>query len=195
MIYVTDIMGEIVEAAMNGKYGTYDSLLEAIQANETAVFNKPSKIETINYQHGSKIELIETLAQMDKSPDARFEKYPLVYLVQDFTEDRGKDSAVYAEVSLNIIIAHQTKADYKISNRMEKVFKPVIYPIYEQLLKYIAKSKWIHEAHKDTIRHRKTDRAYWGRRSVGGNDANKLSDYLDAMELENVALKINFSNC
>jgi hypothetical protein len=195
-VYISDIIGSVVAAASAGKYnGTDKTLLQTIKDNETAALGKPSKIEQINFQHGHKIELIETLYQMDKSPTERFNKYPLVWLVQDLTEEIGKETGVYAEVSLSIIIAHHTEHSHKIGTRMEKVFKPVLYPIYYQLLEYLSRSARVIEGNDEMIRHRKIDRSYWGRNAVGGNDKLKLEDYVDAIELENISLKINFSNC
>lgn len=198
-VYITDIIGEVVAAAKIAivKRNPDKTLLEFIQANEKEALGNEtdSLIQTIDYQHGHKKELIETLFQMDKSEEERELKYPLVYLVQDFAEERGKNASTYAEVSLNVIIAHHTNNQYKISDREEKVFKPVLYPIYDEFLNQLAKHSQIHDAHPTMIPHRKTDRSYWGRISVGGNDQNKLNDYLDAIEIENLKLKILFKNC
>jgi hypothetical protein len=188
-VYIVDIIGDIVNQVKG-------DVLTKIIANETAVLEDgPSLIQTINYQYGHKRELIETLFQMDKGDELAFQKYPLIYLVQDFRESRGQQPGIYADVSLNIVIAHHTTRSFKITERYAQVFKPVLYPIYLSLIEKIAASKAVNMESEDLIRHDKTDRSYWGTQALGGNEANKLNDAVDAIEIENLALKIIFKNC
>lgn len=186
-VYIVDIIGEAVASFT-------PTLLPILIANETAA-NGESLITTIDYQYGHKMELIQTLAQMDKNELAREAKYPLVYLVQDFIESRGRIPGVYAETALNIIIAHQTSNVYKIGERMEKVFKPVIYPIYYALLDALADHIQINEYSEDIIIHEKIDRSFWGTSSVSGNIENSLNDYVDAIEINKLQLKFLYKNC
>jgi len=181
-VYIVDVIGDIVQAIT-------PDLLPIIQANETAALGK-TMIQTIDYQKGHFEELITTLSNYDKSPQLRNIKYPLVYLVQDFPEDRGVEVGFYATVTLNIVVAHQTDSTYTIDDRMNKVFKPVLYPIYYALLQGMADSDMVNESSTEKIRHRKWDRAYWGRQSVGGTDKNKLNDYVDAIDITNLSLTI-----
>lgn len=184
-VYIVDIIGECVAAAMN-------SQLQYIQTQEMQLFGQ-SSITTIDYQYGHIQELLETLFQMTKSPEEYLKKYPLVYLVQDFEEERGT-TGYYADVRLNIIIAHSTVNTYKITDRMRLVFKPVLYPIYYALLDAMANHPSILQGAEESIPHRKTDRSYWGSNKIDGNQ-NVLNDYVDAIELENLNLKINYSYC
>lgn len=193
-IYIVDIVGEIVTAATAAIYKDGLTLLAYIQQQETAILGSTS-IQTIDYQYGHVQELIETLQQMTKSTEEMFNKYPLVWLVQDFVENRNTGGSYYASVNLNLIIAHQTVNTYKIKDRMLNVFKPVLYPIYLTLLSAMANNKWIVDGSADAIAHSKIDRSYWGSNPIDGNKGNILTDYVDAIELENLQLKINFKNC
>lgn len=186
-VYIVDIIGAVVQAVQT-------KVLATIQANEQAAIGA-TLIQAIDYQYGHLEELIVTLGQMDADPSLRYQKYPMVYLVQDFREQRGRQAGVYAEVSLNIIIAHQTDATYKITDRYAKVFKPVLYPIYNELIQQLAKSITTLQGSEDMIPHDKYDRSYWGTQSVGGNTRNKLNDFVDAIELQNLSLKINYQPC
>ena len=132
---------------------------------------------------------------MDKDPAGRFQKYPLVYLVQDFKETRGKTSGIYGETTLNIIIAHHTTSSFKITDRYQQVFKPVLYPIYYSLLNQLAKHPQLNEEDETMVLHGKTDRSYWGRTAIGGNDKLKITDTVDAIEIDNLALKILYQTC
>jgi hypothetical protein len=141
-VYIVDIIGECFDSASSYVYSkvTGLTLLETIQENETTVFGSTS-IQTLDYQYGHVQELLETLSQMTKSQEEYLNKYPLCWLVQDFDEDRDTDGDYYADVNLNIIIAHQTVNAYKISDRMTNVFKPVLYPIYYSFMQALANSK------------------------------------------------------
>jgi hypothetical protein len=190
-VYIVDIIAGIVQKVQA-------KVLSVIQANEAQVLGT-TNINAINYQYGHFRELIETLAQYDTSPSLRVQKYPLVWLVTDFDELRGKKAGVYADVNLNIIICHQTHADYKSMERKEKVFQPVLYPIYYELMEQLAKDSMTFAASADLIEHRKTDRYYWGTKafnSIGrGNDANVLNDFVDAIDIQNISLKIDYQPC
>lgn len=186
-IYVVDIMSEIVQ-------NVEDAVLSLVMANETAVLGS-TLMQGINFQYGHKRELIETMMQWDKDPELRYQKYPLVYLVQDFKETRGHDAGVYAQVGLNIIIAHQTTQSFKITDRYLNVFKPVLYPIYYSLLNEMAVFSGILEGTEEMLEHDKWDRSYWGRAAIGGNDKISLNDFVDAIEINNLSLKINLLNC
>jgi hypothetical protein len=186
-VYIADIIGSAVALSQT-------EILAIIQANETAALGSTS-IQAIDFQYGHLDELIQTLAQKDADPQARFLKYPLVYLVQDFRERRGRQPGVYAELNLNIIIAHQTEATDKITDRYAKVFKPVLYPIYYSLIKQLATIPQTLQGNQDVIPHDKWDRSYWGTQAVGGNTADTLNDYVDAIEIQNLDLKINYQPC
>lgn len=184
--YMVDIIGEIVSAFT-------PDILPIIQANETAALNS-TLIDTIDYQYGHTVELIQTLAQYDSSDQFRRIKYPLVWLAMDFPEARG-DFNWYAKTTLNIVIAHQTSSTDKMMDRMKKVFKPVLYPIYYALLDGLAVHDLINENTQDVIKHTKYDRGYMGNITSNGNTANKLNDYVDAIELTNLSLTILNNNC
>lgn len=182
-VYVVDIMGEVVSSVQT-------EVLEQIQANETAAIGQTS-IQNIDYQKGYVKELIQTLQQMDKDETQRFLKYPLIWLVMDFKEGRGRTAGIYTQTSLDLIIAHQTDQSYKVSDRYEKVFKPVLYPIYVSFLNQIAKHPMIMQGDDEMISHDKWDRSYWG----NGGSKSQLTDFVDAIEINNLALNIIFKNC
>lgn len=196
-VYIADIIGEVVQATSDAvvRRNPVKSLLEVIQLNEIAALGS-TMIQQIRYSKSSFDELIESLFQADGSGEERFNKYPLIHLVRDFYEERGQDVGLYAGTSLSIIIIHQTVQTYKIEDREEKVFKPVLYPIYYEFMRQLYKSLWVFGSDFTTgeFRHRKIDRAFWGTRNLQGSK-NKLNDYVDAIEIQNLELKINFSNC
>jgi len=175
-VYIVDIIGECVKR-------TNDVIIDQLHAMNTS-------IDQINYQYGHMLELTETLNQWDKTGQGNL-KYPLVWLVTDFTEARGATQDLYATVNLNIVIAHFSNNTDKAFERKTKVFEPVLYPIYYELMFQLSKHRLILVQDENQIPHNKTDRYYWGRVQVG----NTLNDYVDAIDIENLNLKILFKNC
>ena len=182
-LYVVDEIGVTVNSVSN-------QILSTIQANDTAA-NGSTNIKAINYRYGHRLELLETLKQMDADPENKFLKFPLFYLVMDFIEQRGTKPGIYARLGLNIVIAHQTEATFKITDRYAKVFKPVLYPIYYSFMEQLALQNGINESDENLIEHTKIDRPYWGQNMK----ANLISDYVDAIELSNLGLLVNLKNC
>jgi hypothetical protein len=192
-VYIVDIIAAVVAAVQS-------EVLETIQANETAVLNSPSRIQIINYQYGHPRELIQTLAQNDSGgPTTNQLKYPLVYLYMDFREQRGRLPGVYADTTLNFAIMHQTEGDYKAADRYVNVFKPVLYPIYYSLMKQLTKSPMTMAGNEDMLPHDKWDRVFWGTSSSvaksAGTDKSVLNDFVDGIEILNLALKIDYQPC
>jgi hypothetical protein len=145
----------------------------------------------IQYMHGHPLEIITTLKQKDKGQSARFEKYPLIALFQDFPEDSiATNIGIKSEVTLHFIIAKGTKRDYKADERYTHNFKPFLYPIYEEFLKQIVADKNFQVYTIDKIPRQKWDRLYWGRAGLYGNEGNVFNDYLDCIEIKNLKLKI-----
>lgn len=189
-VYIVDIVGQVVQKVQA-------EVLAIIKANELAALGVTG-INQINYQYGHFRELIQTMAQWDTDPSLRTQKYPLIYLVQDFKEARGKGAGVYADVSLNIIICHQTDPTYKVTDRMTNVFKPVLYPIYYSLIKQLTKNNLTFAVSPDLVPHDKWDRSYWGtlQLNTGGSDHKlALNDFVDAIDIQNLQLKIDYQPC
>lgn len=184
-VFIDDILQQITAA-------TEAVVLPKIQANETAAFGS-TKIQSLQFSKSSFDELIETLAQKDGTSQ-QLKKYPIVHLVQDYTVQRGADIGFYGSTSLNIIIIHQTENTYKIEQRDEKVFKPVLWPIYYEFLAQLADSGWTGGNDTGEYRHAVTKRAFWGKRQLEGR-ANKLNDYVDAIEINNLQVKFNLKYC
>ena len=186
-LYIVDVIAEVVAA-------TQSAILATIQQQEAAALGATG-INCINYQKGHLIELIDTLAAMSKDNVAGALKYPLIYLVQDFDEIRGRQPGIYAETRLNIVIAHFTQKTHTVDDRYTQVFKPVLYPIYNEFINQLAKHPLIVQGDAEDIDHVKTDRLYWGKKAIGGNEANKLNDHVDAIEIQNLELKFYYKTC
>ena len=141
-VYIDDIIGEVIQA-------TSAAILPTIIANETAALGS-SLIQQIRFSKSSFDELIETLGQADKSGVERFNKFPLTHLVQDMVINRGADTGIFGTATVNIIFVHQTQQNFKTEERDEKVFKPVLWPIYYQFLEQLKKNNWVGQTETTT---------------------------------------------
>jgi hypothetical protein len=180
-VYIVDKFGEVVtavSAALTPSLVAYDSLITGV-----------------HYLHGHPTEIIETLTQKDKSDTFKFTKYPLVALFQDFPEAHNQQIGIDNEATLHIIIAYSSRPTYKAEERYTLKFKPVIYPIYLELLKQITLNKAFLNYGIQNLGHTKIDRLYWGREGLYGNTGNVFNDFLDCIEIRDLKLKINLKNC
>jgi hypothetical protein len=144
----------------------------------------------INYQFGYLIELQQTIADWGKTNEFARKKYPLIWLRQPVTITRDS-SGYYGKVeNLSLFIIVSTDPRLKATERMETVFKPIIYPIYRKVLQAI-------DLLSDKIQmeyfrpHTITDRYYWG-------DAQKqeVGDAVDCLEISQLKFIIeNNQNC
>lgn len=180
-IYIVDIFKDIVSQVSN-------NLTPGLRMLD-------NKITSVHYQHGHPLEIIETLAQRDKTNRLKFDKYPLIALFQDFPETISEVDGAPNEVTLHLIIARSTRADYKSGERYDHNFKPFLYPIYHELLKqiYLSGKFLVYDSSK--IRHTKIDRLYWGKEGLYNNKGNIFNDFLDVIEIRNLKLKTFLKIC
>lgn len=150
-------------------------------------------IQNVAYHYGHPIEIRETLQSWGMAPTYRQGKYPCVLLMEDIVVTQG---GPYAIARLNLIIATATRPNYKSHQRQEVSFDPVLYPIYDELMRQIRRrGLFVVVNPRSDMPHDKIDRKYWGREIVGGTDANKLADHLDAIEIRDLRLKLSNQKC
>lgn len=174
--------------------------LKAIAAKVSAIMTPElqaydSMITGVHYLHGHPAEIIETLGQRDKSKTMVYDKYPLIALFQDFPERVAEDVGIMSEITLHLIIARATRPDYKAAERYQYNFKPVLYPVYYELLKQLHLSKAFITKAPTMIRHIKIDRLYWGREGLWKNQGNIFNDWIDCIEIRDLKLKVNQKLC
>jgi hypothetical protein len=136
------------------------------------------------YEYGHLTEIINTLSEKTKSAAFKFQKYPAIFLLQDFTEKEENDLVT---VDVTMLIVTQTKAEFKAKDRYVETFEKVLYPIYDQLKDAFEKSPHFLQYTFDMDA---TDRLYWGKNSVTGNTGNLGNDFIDAIEINNLKLTI-----
>jgi hypothetical protein len=146
------------------------------------------------YLYGHPTEMVNTLTKKGTNDVYKYQKYPLVYLEQDFTEDVSSVE-YYAEISrLTIVILTNTSANFSSIERYNKTFKPILYPLYT---KFIEETLWSgsFSFNLNFVNHDKTDRLFWGTKTAMGNEKNILNDPIDAIEITLKDLKVFNEKC
>lgn len=148
--------------------------------------------KTIRFMHGHPKEVSRILIDLAKDTTG-IKRYPFICLLQDFTETKGKD---YVELNdLHVLIANVTSDKYDAAQRYIKNFKPYLYPIYDLFLHALGSDVNIAKSDGSRIEHDKTDRLYWGKAGVYGNDAEIFTDKIDAIEITGLKLKVKNTKC
>ena len=145
----------------------------------------------INYLYGYASELSETLQQWTEVPTHFDKKYPLVWLSQPFSIVQGKQVSIFGEIEeLRLFIVTNSNKEYKAEQRMTINYKPVLYPIMQELQAQIVLSKAL-QVYNSTLNVKQMDRYYWG-----VHQQTVLNDVVDIIELKITGIKIqNNLNC
>lgn len=164
----------------NPEYILTDEMATIVTAVKTAL-----SLDVLNYQFGYIEELNETLAQYEADPVRFNKKFPLVWLAEPFTIRRGIPN-IFGIAKPDIFIINSTTIEWKAAQRMEENYKPILLPIYRELLKQIHLNEAISLQSVDGIQHTLTKGYYWG-------EAQKtvLNDAVDCLKIGAIELPIN----
>lgn len=180
-IVVVDLIKDVVEATS----AKVAPLLAAIEGRE---------FDQVYFEYGKRLAIIDTLTQKTQSAEI---KYPLIALFMPFDEDyRSLTPGIEFELDLNMAIVVDTGINDKTPFRYANNYKPVLYPIYDELMNQF--KKFTYGLYKPfqipangKVPHIKTDNPYWS----NGSNQNPQVDILDAIELTNLRLQVTFKNC
>jgi hypothetical protein len=136
------------------------------------------------YMFGHRLDISNDLRKKSEDKVYKYQKYPLIALNMDFPEEIIGDMIHY---TINIGIFMMTDKGYSSAERYTNVFKPVLYPLYEQFFIALRNSglfSWDGNIYRP--RHTKIDRPFWGKTGTESNTAELFSDPLDAIEIINL---------
>jgi len=173
---------QYIPSVFEGIVAKVSSAMEAGITNKFPVY--------FDFGHYSEVD--KNLKQKDGSLTAKGKKFPLIWMVMDFEESMGTNPADYAVInSARFIIAHTTSPNYNMKDRRDKIYLPILYPIYAEFVKQMHQSVELGMPSELLLKHTKVDRPYWGEIPSG----NMFSNHLDAIEIKNLNLKIKQKNC
>jgi len=147
--------------------------------------------QTPYYQYGHIAEISDILKNMEGDPVKKNQKYPLVILRLD---NPGEVEEEIVKWNLNIVICAYTNNGYRAPERLQSVFKPVLFPLYDRFFEALNLSKhffW----EGNYPKHTKIDRYFWGT-STGFRNAKQIfDDPIDAIEIINLKINSRIKTC
>lgn len=160
-------------------------LIETVVAKVDAALFAKSGMH-VYYDFGHHQEVLRQLQFKTDNPE-RPKKYPLIWLITPFAEERGgKDAAWYCTARLRFIIAHDTENNYSMKERRDNVFLPILYPVYFELLRQLQKSGAFAMGYEPA--HRKLD-VQIARLDDSGK--NLFNDFVDVIDVQNMIIQVN----
>jgi hypothetical protein len=172
---------------MNAIVDFIGSVVDKTSLAVEAKIDKP-----VFYFFGHTKEINNTLSSYSKTEEYRKQKYPAIFLIMDFAEKRNAKQGIEVETTLQLLIVAESNKDDRAADRYEKVFKPVLYPIYEQFIKTLQNDSLIWKPLSGFIPHEKIDRPLISGMKMETADGvkNLFNDFLDAIEIRNLQLTI-----
>ena len=142
-----------------------------------------------NYQHGSfkAIQKYLNLSLANKKDISK--RFPLVALITEgMVNSEEVNPSLHTAYPLRLIIATYTKKNYNSAERLELSFKAVLWPMRDQILDQLRRYS-LSEFRE--LPHKSQNHFYYS--TDPGKSANVLNFTLDAVELTDLNLLINFN--
>lgn len=159
----------------------------------TAALQKvDSNIQMVRYDYGHWVEISSRLQDMSKHSAERYNKFPLIYLVEDITVAHSGD---YPTANLLVYIMHHSNNTFTSKERQKRIFEPILYPIRDAFISGLNKSNDIVTPPNGKFDMNVTDLKYLGRNGLYGNTGNMVNEYCDAIEIRNLSLTFFDNNC
>jgi hypothetical protein len=177
MIPAVDLFADIV----NKTSEKVKEIISDEKVKQTGVF----------YQYGHITEIKNVLNTLSQTTAQREKKYPAILLLQDFSERKSYQMNIEAELSLQLLVVMGSHKDYPIRIRYDRVFKPILYPVYDCLIKVLNRDSRLATDYGG-VPHNKIDRPNISgfQIRVQGKTEQLFYDCLDAIEINNLNLKI-----
>jgi hypothetical protein len=148
----------------------------------------------VYFMHGHPREIVGVLQSYTNSPDFKNKKYPLVILVRDIEDEEAWTGQEGFDIPFQcrIFICTLTTPTLRAPDRETQNFKPILHPILFNLCNQISLSDRFGMPTPEDMKIKWTDRYYWGADVV---DKNKLNDYIDAVEVKTMSLRLYNLHC
>jgi hypothetical protein len=143
--------------------------------------------------HGHLKDIADNFSLMDATNRWRNQKYPCMVLLQDFAverPDRRAGKAYEVRGKTQWLILAESNPEYIPEDRIAKVYKPVLYPIYEAFLTALAQAKVVigSTAHTQIDRLRMT--SSFSEAIAMQGVKSSFNDYLDGIEIRDLNLEL-----
>lgn len=156
----------------------WECIVSADPIYPPATYTYEITTKTIKYMYGHHKEIQKRLIEMGKGSQ-RDNKYPLIILFLDIEETRDPDPNTVVVYRCNLAIVDQTDTNYTAAERLENVFEPILWEIYDDFMDILKEN--LHYFLSKSIPHTKFDRFFWS--TEGAGEQNVLAAQLDAVEI------------
>lgn len=174
------------------------TLMEILQSVINVEFAKEAArvgfTTPVYFDYGHYREITNRLKGKDRQITDKGKKYPLIWLVMDFEEDFTGNLGFYCTASVQIIIACATKKESTTPLRIAENFNPLLIPVYNIFLNAIRASTMIQTIGDTEPLHTRVLRPYWDGSDASGS-GNLFDDFIDAIQLKNLKLKVKNKIC
>lgn len=184
MTDVGDIKDEIrrIVAVMSKDFK--DNIIPLLPVDEQKYYHK------VTFFWGNPLEIIDKLSSYTKHEELQKEMFPFVGLYNDISISRGKYGD-YDGTTLELIICNATDPNFDSETRELKNFRPILRKLYAKFFKELSNSPMfdITDAKVD-MKHEATERYFWGKQGLYGSDGSLFNDYLDAIHVRRLELRL-----
>lgn len=177
-VYIVDVFRDLVQLVSS-------KLLTKLQETDPLITG-------VNYDYGHYTDIRERL--LAKGKTNKQAKYPLVCLFEDHKISHRKEGLT-GITYLKLIILFSSKNDITREQREQNVFRPILYPIYFELLNQITVSGYFNVYDVTKIPHDQVNRPHWGDPGLYKNEGYLFGDVLDGIEIANLQLETFLPNC
>ena len=144
----------------------------------------------VNFDFGSFKEIQKRLVEKSAGGVSR---YPLICLVTPVPETKNPSPKYISEVTVHLVIFAETRKEYTTAQRLENVFKPVLYPIVDALEAKITGMDYFDTDETGRLVYDYVDVFHYS--ATDAKEQNKLAAVLDAVEITNFKLNVLPQNC
>ena len=159
-----------------------DIFAELVQKVDNTLF--PTLNKHILFQYGSSVKILNKLVSLNNAINSKTNRFPLIALFMPFTETMN-NSFTYQLTIPKIVICALSNGTDEVSKRMETTFKPILMPIYDELLNQICLSQAFNDNTASFIPH---DRKL--NPGVHASNDSKFNEFVDAIEIYNLQLQV-----
>ncbi len=146
------------------------------------------------YEYGTTQYLSNMMLSRGKDNVNKYKRYPLIAFKLPTTPAQI-DNGIWS-FSLNIAFIALSNEGYTVRERYEKIFKPVLYPLYQSFLDSVRLSgNFMWPNNLETPKHQQRDWYDWGTLGPLGLKAHMFNDPVEAIELTSLELKVDYKNC
>lgn len=164
-------------------------MFEEIVGRVRVSYDKENGLEPYS-DYGHILGILSKLTAKDSNEVLKFQKYPLICLILDQEENRGKDIRFELSFAPRILIVTDTKQEYTEQDRTENTFRPILWPIYDILVDEIKHYEHFSHKSRSLFDHKKYDRYTWGKSEIFGNLGVIFNDYLDGIEIISSSINV-----